>query len=111
MLKFILKFLLKLANENEGKYQGKSFHVNWTNATSRVAKCQIPRFAPLTAFIYIGNNLISTSMFYELLWAGGPLTYIKNEPVKQLREIVIFYIFAEESIFDQENHIFENFLF
>lgn len=50
-------------------------------------------------------------MFYELLWAGGPLTYIKNEPVKQLREIVIFYIFAEESIFDQENHIFENFIF
>ena len=49
-------------------------------------------------------------MFYELIWAGGPLTYIKNEPVKQLREILIFYIFAEESIFDQGNQISENFL-
>lgn len=56
MLNLFESFLRKLPKENQGKYQGKSFHVYWTNSTTRIAKYQIPRSVSLTVFEYTRNN-------------------------------------------------------
>ena len=72
-------FLIKLPNDNQDKYPGKTFLVSWMNLMTRIAKYKISRSVTLTAFTCTGNNLISKSIFYELLWAGQSWTYIKNK--------------------------------